>query len=332
MLAAASKNMGSDSTRCGCEPAPGQTAPEDSTELDRDDGNPLPEWIEVQVVQAVRVSCRARVSGAEKHAEPSAESAIASVVTIRIRAACWRWSDRWKRESAASAPLYAGSKQPGGTATRPWRPQEGNDEDMPRFHNVFLRGASGSIHPAAARERSCASLRPAVTGLPQAAIHRTVVVRFLPIPLGHLTRDKVQVRSFPQSRSQSGCRCQLRGGSRREACGQASGGEHRRRCSDSPPAFVTSDDGSTEHTGCPGWFPAMQPVLHVVAVKESRVVHPGKAQPRSRSIKARRMAGEYCGAAADVQCLPISACGHEPQSQATRRNVSAKRGCHPPGA
>ena len=54
-------------------------------------------------------------------------------------------------------------------------------------------------------------------------------------------------------------------------------------------------------------------------------VHPGKAQPRSRSIKARRMAGGILRARRPMfSASPSPPVATRPQSQATLRNVSAE--------
>ena len=59
-------------------------------------------------------------------------------------------------------------------------------------------------------------------------------------------------------------------------------------------------------------FPAVQPVLHVVRMKEGRVGAPGEGTAavtqHQRPADGRR---NGAGAAADVQCLPVSACGDQ---------------------
>ena len=72
-------------------------------------------------------------------------------------------------------------------------------------------------------------------------------------------------------------------------------------------------------------FPAVQPVLDVVPVKKGRVGAPGKAQPWSRSIKARRMAGGIPRARRPMfSASPSPPVARRPQSQATRCSVSAE--------
>src|SRR5664280_1226102 len=78
---------------------------------------------------------------------------------------------------------------------------------------------------------------------------------------------------------------------------------------DSPPAFVNQVmmEGTEHDQVVQAGFPAVQPVLDVVPVKEGRVCAPGEgAAAITKHQGAAYGRRDAASAAADVQCFPIS--------------------------